>query len=167
MANLNPGIHENVSLAKIAYSQGPEWEAVDLMFAKDDMFYKHRVFKPKPENAERTRDHINYILGHFTTREKIKECKGKDFKDFAEKLVELYKDEKMYKPRVHIKLMTNEKGYANIPSFMTHGFIQDGDITCSLEYTDWEISKGMAPKMEPSQAAPKPDISDDDSELPF
>ena len=167
MANLNPGIHENVSLAKLSYVEGGTWEGIDFLFAKDDMFFKHRVFKPKPENTEKAREHINYILAHFTTRDKIKAVVGKNFKDFADKLVELYKDEKMFNTKVHIKLMKNEKGYAAIPSFMTHGFMQDGDIACSLAYTDWEIANNHAPVLDAVPAKAGAVDEDADDQLPF
>ncbi len=163
MPNLSPGIHQNVKLAKVEYASKGTWEAIDFLFAKDDEFFRHRVFSPKEEHKERTRDHINFILSFFADRDEIKAVKGKNFEDFVHKLAKMLKEKRFYEKTLHIKTYQGKSGYAEIPSFITKGFIQPGDVTCSLAYTDWEIEKNMAPTISAPEAAAK----DEDDDLPF
>lgn len=164
MANLAPGIHNGLKLTKLEYTAKDTWEAIDFLFANDDGFFRHRVFKPKKETAEKVREHMNFIFGFFTDREKIKAVKGENFQDFATKLNDLYKAEKMWTKTVHIKIFQNEHGFAFIPQMFGYGFMQEGDIPCTLGYTDWEVENNLAPTMVP--AGSKEDVDDSD-DLPF
>jgi len=164
MANLAPGIHSNLKLTKIEYAAKDSWEAVDFLYANDDGYWKHRIFKPKKESAEKVREHINFLLSFLTDREKVKSVKGENFKDFVEKLIVLYKEEKMWNKLVHAKLFQNKDGFAFVPQSFAYGFMQEGDIPCTLEYTDWEVENELAPTASPAQV---PQEEDDDLGLPF
>ncbi len=165
MANLKPGIYPNAKLVKIEFTAKDTWKAIDLLFAHEDSFYRHRIFEPKEERRERVREHINYILSFFMTREEIKKIVGKSFEEFATKLAQVYKTNKLYEKAVHLKIFQLKNGYAGIPDLFTYGFLQDGDIPCSLEFTDWEIENNMAPTETATTIPAKEE--DDTDDLPF
>lgn len=177
---------QNVELKTGTSQEGREWKAMQFNFEGPEGIFEYKVFCPGEKGDERTTGNTNgkdwelpsameqlqFAIAHICTAlapNEFEKLKGVELdlpKDF-EKLVTAVKKvlAKAIGVETNIKLVGNNKGYADIPKFVNinrtskDAFISNNWLGENLAFTPYEVQQMNKAKNSTPTPAPEADAA--------
>ncbi len=175
-------------------AKGTDWQGMKVVFSGDQGIFEHTFFCPNENGFERVSGETNgrkwvlpssaevfscvlAHLGETLSKDKYTKFQGIEFnlpEDF-EKLINTFKE--VMAPAINkttsLKLVANNKGYADIPNFVginsntDRPVINNNWIGKNVTFSDYEIKKMHEAKEAKPSEAPSVDVAKDNSDLNF
>lgn len=186
---------KSVELKTGTSQEGRDWKAIQFNFEGDDGIFEYKVFCPGDKGDERTvgttngkdwelpsaLEQLQFSIAHICTAlapEEFKKLQGieldlpKDFEKLAKAVNQVLA--KAIGVDTNIKLVGNNKGYADVPKFVNiyrtskEAFISNKWLGENLAFTPYEVQQMTKAKNSTPTPVPETtpiDDSEDDDEI--